>query len=201
MIDLAKQHDREQVAENVDKFRARAENLLAQINADLQTWRVLCVTTDISSDRMWSEYAQDHQGIALRIVPAVKKASKFQLFRPVEYLVARAPLYRSTLDFMEGHFFENLEVRTTETIRRIIYSKTLRWQHEKEYRLAIPLRPGEEWNTLLYHPEEITELRLGLATTDEDKVEIVRAARAINPEIATFQAYRAPDQSIAFNVL
>jgi len=50
-------------------------------------------------------------------------------------------------------------------------------------------------------PEEITELYLGLAITDEDKSEIIGAAKAINPEIAVFQACRAPDQSITFHAL
>jgi DUF2971 family protein len=184
----------------VEQFRAQAENLLAQLNASLQTWRVLCVTADIASERIWSDYAQNHRGVALRIVAASAKDSKFELFRPIEYLETRSPLYRDTLEFMEGYFFVDREARTTEMIRRIIYSKTLQWQHEKEYRLAIPIGQEEEdWNTLLYHPEEITELYLGLAITDEDKTEIIGAAKAINPEIAVFQACRAPDQSITFD--
>jgi hypothetical protein len=201
-IELARQHDREQVAENVEQFRAQAVALLAQLNASLQTWRVLCATTDIASERMWDEYADHHRGIALRIKPATARDSKFGLFRPVEYLKTRAPLYRDTLEFSEGHFFVDLEARTTEMIRRIIYSKTLRWQHEKEYRLAIPLGQGEpDWNTLPYHPEEVTELYLGPAIADDEKAEIIRAAKDINPEIAVFWPCRAADQSIAFNAL
>ena len=47
---------------------------------------------------------------------------------------------------------------------KVIYAKTLKWQHESEYRLAIPLGEDEEpYDTLLYHPEEITEIYLGLA--------------------------------------
>ena len=35
----------------------------------------------------------------------------------------------------------------------------LDWGHEREYRLAIPMRQGElPWNSLAYHPEEITKL-------------------------------------------
>ena len=41
-------------------------------------------------------------------------------------------------------------------LEKIIYAKTLEWEHESEYRLAILLRQGEVWNTLAYHPEEIT---------------------------------------------
>jgi hypothetical protein len=201
-VELARQHDLQQDANNVERFRAQSQDLLAQLNSSLQTWRVLCVTTDIASERMWSEYAQNHRGAALRITAATAKDSRFQLFRPVEYLEARPPLYRETLDFMEGYFFVDQEARTTEMIRRIIYSKTLQWQHEKEYRLAIPTRQHEEdWNTLLYQPEEIAELYLGMAMTDQDKTEIIGAAKAINPEIEVFQTCRASDQSITFNAI
>lgn len=201
-VELARQHDQAQGADNVEQFRAKAEDLLTQLNASLQTWRVFCVTSDITSERMWSEYAQNHRGTALRIVGASAKDSKFQLFRPVEYLEKRPPLYRDTLDFMEGYFFTDPQVRTTEMIRRIIYSKTLQWQHEKEYRLAVPIGQEEEdWNTLLYHPEEITELYLGYAITDEDKTEIIGAAKAINLEIAVFQSRKAPGQAITFDAL
>jgi hypothetical protein len=57
--------------------------------------------------------------------------------------------------------------------------------HENEYRLAIPLR--KDWNTLPSHPEEIAELYLSLAMTQEDKTEIVRKAKVVNPNIAIFR--------------
>jgi DUF2971 family protein len=137
---------------------------------------------------MWSDYAEKHKGIALRIEPNLAKNSKFQLFRAVEYHVARPPLYEDTLEFMASGLFGDQEAGRKATLDEIVYSKTLHWQHEGEYRLAIPLRKGEPpWNTLKYHPEEITELYLGLAMTNEDKDDIVAKAKALNPEIAIFQ--------------
>lgn len=151
---------------------------------------------------MWEEYAQSYQGIALRIEPSDSKDSKFQLFRAVEYFETRPPLYRDTLDFSEGYFFEDAETRTKAMIERIIFSKTLQWQHEKEYRLAIPLRQGEDdWNTLPYHPEEITELYLGLAMTNADKEDVIRKARAINSNIDIIQTSRGANGALKFQNL
>jgi len=45
----------------------------------------LCVTTHKDSEKMWSGYAENHKGIALRIEANVAKDSKFQLFRKVTY--------------------------------------------------------------------------------------------------------------------
>ena len=85
-------------------------------------------------------------------------------------------------------------------LEKIVYSKTLPWQHEAEYRLAIPLRKGERpLDVLKYHPEEITELYLGTAMTKEDKEKIVSKAKALNPEIAIFQAGRDANQKLRFS--
>lgn len=69
-------------------------------------------------------------------------------------------------------------------MEKIIYAKTLGWQHEGEYRLCIPLAPGEEpWNTLSYHPEEITELYLGAAMVEADEQAITPWPRALTPAL------------------
>jgi hypothetical protein len=149
---------------------------------------------------MWSDYAESHKGIALRIEGNVAKDSKFQLFRPVLYREKRPPLYDDTLDFVAGSLFGDQEARRRAILEKIVYAKTLAWQHEGEYRLAIPMRQGEPpWNTLPFHPEEITELYLGLAMDAKDREYIVARAKALNPNIAVFQAKRDATGGIAFD--
>jgi hypothetical protein len=176
---------------DVEQMRRRAEMFVEEINEFMQDYRLLCVSTHKDSDEMWSGYAEGHKGIALRIVPNVAKDSKFQLFRPIEYRESRPPLYDDTLDFTAGCLFGDQEARRRAMLDKIIYSKTLRWQHEGEYRLAIPLSNGAPpWNTLKYHPEEVAELYLGRAMAGKDRDEIVGLAKALNPEIAIFQVPR-----------
>jgi hypothetical protein len=90
---------------DVEHVRERAEDFIKEINEFMQDYRVLCVTTHKDSDKMWSGYAENHKGIALRIEPNVAKDSKFQLFRRVEYRKARPPLYDDTLDFLADSIF------------------------------------------------------------------------------------------------
>jgi hypothetical protein len=185
---------------DVEHMRERATDFIKEINEFMQDYRVLCVTIHKDSDKMWSDYAENHKGVVLRIEPNVAKDSKFQHFRHVEYRETRPSLYDDTLDFMAGSLFGDQDVRRKAILEKIIYSKTLPWQHEGEYRLAIPLRKGEPpWNTLKYHPEEITELYFGLAMIKEDKDEIVAKAKALNPEIAIFQAVRDATTGLVFN--
>jgi len=184
---------------DVEHMRARATEHLKEINEFMQGMRVLCVTTDKNSQRMWDEYAQHHKGIALRIEANVTKDSKFQRFQPVVYREKRPPLHDDTLEFIAGGLFGDHEARIRAIMEKIIYSKTLKWQHECEYRLAIPLAQGEKpYDTLKYHPEEITELYLGADMDKADKEDIVAKAKALNPAIKIFQAKRGANAAISF---
>ncbi len=90
---------------DVEHMRGEIEAFLKDINEFMQGHRVLCVTTDKASERMWKEYSENHKGIALRIEGNVAKDSKFQKFAPVTYHAVRPPLYDRTLDFMKGSLF------------------------------------------------------------------------------------------------
>jgi Protein of unknown function (DUF2971) len=187
---------------DVDYWRERSKAFVEEINAFMQRYRVLCVTTKKDSEQMWEGYAEKHKGTVLRIVPNIEKDSKFQKFAPVHYHKERPSLYDNTMDFAKGSLFGDQEATKRAMLDKTIYSKTLKWKHENEYRLAIPLAEGEEdWTTLPYHPEEITELYLGMATTPENKAEIVGKAKALNPRIAVFQARRVGKDGFAFDAV
>ena len=190
-------------AHDVERMRVVAAETIKDVNAFMQGYRILCVTTLKASDEMWSEYAENHKGIVLRIEPNVAKDSKFQLFRPVVYRERRPPMYESTLDFLGGSLFGDQHRRLMEICERVIYTKTLKWKHESEYRLAIPYLEKKEraWDTLPYHPEEITELYLGLAIEPRDRTEIVAMALAVNPRIIIFQVKRNADGKLGFDRL
>ena len=173
---------------DVVTIQALANDFLDEINELLQDYRVLCVSTCIDSEDMWSRYAENHEGIALRIDPNVAKDSKFKLFRPIVYRDARPTFYENSLDFVAHSLFGSQQANRTAAIDRIIYAKTRKWEHESEYRLALPSFSDEQqWNTQSYHREEITELYLGMALKADDGRAIVLRALAINPEIKVFE--------------
>jgi len=185
---------------DVNNMRMRGEAVVKEINEHMQASRVLCVTPHKDSEKMWAGYAGNHKGIALRIEPNLAKNSKFQRFRPVIYREKRPSLYEDTDEFIAGSLFGDLETRIRVMVEKIVYTKTLKWAHESEYRLEIPLRKNEEpWNTDPYHPEEIVELYLGLAMEKADADRIVGIALAVNPNIAIFRVKRGPDGSLGFD--
>ncbi len=167
-----------------------AREFIDGLNESMQDYRVLCVTTELNSEYMWNRYAETHKGIALRIEPNIEKDSKFQLFKQVTYQQRRPALYKNAQMFIENALFGDKLVSTHEKIAEIIYTKTLDWRWEYEYRLAVPLLGEKPWNTLPYHPEEITELHLGAEVEVEFKKFVIDLARSINPQIEIFQVRR-----------
>jgi hypothetical protein len=179
---------------DVENVRLLAQSTINDVNEFMQDYRVLCVTTHKDSEKMWSGYAEDHKGIALRIQGSVAKDSKFQLFRPVTYRETRPTIYRDAVEFLVSSLFSDQDASKLKTMNDIIYTKTLAWQEESEYRLAIYCGRGEAvGEALKFHPEEITELYLGLAMDEADKADIIAKAKGLNPKIAVFQMKRGKD--------
>lgn len=194
--------DPEKSGLSLDYWKTHSDAFVKQTNDFMQDYRVFCVTTDKASERMWKEYAQEDQGIALRIEPSVEKDSKYLKFAPVTYQEKRPPVFAKTADFAVESLFGDQTERARRTLEGIIYAKTNDYKFENEYRLAIPLGNGEEdYRTQPYHPEEITEIYLGAAMTAADKEEIVATAKALNPNIAIFQAERDEQGKVSFDAV
>lgn len=161
---------------------------MADVNQYLQENRVLCVSHRNDSYRMWSDYAENSQGIVLRIVPNLEKDSKFKLFKPVQYEDERPPLFPSAIEYSENSLFGNQDDFHRRILDKVIYTKTKKWEYENEYRLVVPIFPPESWNTLPYYPEEIGELYLGLNTSEDNQKKFINLAKQINSSIKIFKA-------------
>jgi hypothetical protein len=184
---------------NLEHMKRINRDFVAEINLFMQGWRILCVSAQNNSERMWTDYAQDHQGIVLRILPNAEKDSKYQLFRPVVYREKRPSLFESASSFQESSLFGDQHARIKRSLETIIYSKTLEWEYEGEYRLAIALGHGEkDWNMLPYLPDEISELYLGANATDELKAEFIDLARGVNWQISVFEMLREANGNLSF---
>ncbi len=184
---------------DLPRLLSTCETFIHELNAFMQRFRVLCVTTDLHSEWLWEVYAAKHSGVALRVQPNLAQESILQCFRPVSYFERRPPLYESALEMTEAALFGNQEDERKKVIEKIIYSKTLKWKDDCEYRLAVALMEGEApWDTLKFYPNEISELYLGLKMPDADRVEIVGRAKLLNPEIAVYTAGRDTDGTLVF---
>lgn len=181
------QNDRVSDIYDLEHIKKFSHSSINKLNELLQNYRIFCVSEKNNSTRMWENYAQKHKGIVLRILPNVAKDSKFTLFRKVKYQTEKPPLFESTLSFLEDSLFADQKDIREKVLDRIVYTKTSEWAYEHEHRLAIPIFNGENWDTIPYHPEEISELYLGAKMEDIEKNIIINLAKAINSNIIIFQ--------------
>jgi hypothetical protein len=114
---------------DLESMKRRHLAHVAEINAFMQGFRILCVSSRKDSERMWDRYAQGHKGIVLRISPNVEKDSKFQRFFPVVYQAFRPTLYASAEAFQESSLFGDQQARIREIMDKIVYAKTLEWEY------------------------------------------------------------------------
>lgn len=169
-------------------FPEEDETALAT-NAFMQGFRILCVSSRKDSECMWDRYAEGHKGIVLKISPNIDKDSKFQRFLPVVYQACRPTLYESAEAFQESGLFGDQQARIKDAMDKIVYAKTLEWEYENEYRLAIPVHGDNDWDTLSYHPEELSELYLGVNAPHNWKAEVVALAESVNPDITVYEMF------------
>ncbi|MEQ1789713.1 MAG: DUF2971 domain-containing protein [Rickettsiales bacterium] len=186
---------------NIERIRETSQQTVNMINKSLQEFRILCVSKNNDTNRMWEEYAEKGQGIAIRIAPSqdASKDSKFKLFKEVKYKEVRPALFSNTLSFIEDSLFANEEDKILKAMDNIIYTKTKEWEYEGEYRLATPVYPCENWETMTFHPEEISELYLGANISDTSRVKFITLAKSINQNILVFQTNSNSDGRLSFS--
>lgn len=96
---------------DLEHMKNRHAAFIAEINTFMQGFRILCVSSRKDSERMWNRYADNHQGVVLKISPNIEKDSKYQRFQPVTYQAARPTLYESAERFQEDSLFADQEER------------------------------------------------------------------------------------------
>lgn len=175
---------------NLEHMKEVHCEFISKVNAFMQGYRILCVSSRRDSEQMWDVYAERHQGVCLRITPNVTKDSKFQKFLPVNYMEKRPALFQSAESFQEDALFGNQRARIDDAINRVIYSKTMKWKYENEYRLAIPVLGEKDWETMPFHADEISEIYIGADASKDWKNEVVALAESVNPSIVVFEMFR-----------
>ena len=198
IVKAAKEKDVISDVFDLDRLKKPTGAFINEINEFLQGYRVLCVSEIIDSDMMWRRYADNHQGVALRIAPNLQKDSKFSLFRKVDYQTKRPALFDDALTYQEDVLFGDHEKNNKRYIERVIYTKTLEWELEKEHRLCIPVIGEKDWNVLSFHAEEIPEIYLGANMDSDAKTEIINLAKSVNQKIFILQTVRGSGGQISF---
>ena len=138
-----------------------SQKLSAGLEETRQTSGIICLTAVPNSIRMWSYYAQAHEGIC---VGFDTKAGPFWAAMKVVYKNPDAPVDIPSILLNDP----------SELAAHISLRKAAEWEFEQEYRIPIDLS-GNRPRLLPFHPSAITEIRFGVRIKDDFRHELMKA--------------------------
>jgi hypothetical protein len=153
------------------------------IKEELDSWGILCLSSEFDNLLLWSHYAEDHKGVVLEFSPSVEKDSFLLAGRNVFYTPNRPVCYNPK------YFFSSPNEQATElTVNDVIYNKHPLWSYEKEYRVAFPNFCKEQSRVYIpFLEEDLSAIYLGSKTSQEDKEKYIKLAKQVNPNVAIYE--------------
>lgn len=151
-------------------------------------YKVLCLSERNDSILMWSHYAANHTGVAIRFACLEETDSSWSVAEPIKYC-ERMPRFVDEEE-LRALITGQAELRRETIVERTIFSKAQDWQYEREWRVY---RPSEhtEVEFLEFNSPELSAIYFGCRTSQEDRKKVSAAALAINPNVALFSASKS----------
>jgi hypothetical protein len=150
----------EKAAEDFDSFRDWAMKMLSEKwQATMAQTRFVCFSAKPDSIRMWSYYAQAHEGICVGYDTTKRP---FWVTQKVKYQNPETPF-----DVIAA-----FESDPTEIYANITCRKSSEWEFEEEYRIAPNLGDIRQ---IPFHPSAIKEIRFGVRIKTEFKEKVMDA--------------------------
>lgn len=132
----------------------RWENTARGVQPKIYNCGVLCLSERWDIPRMWERYAQEHTGVCLELLAADEKG--LTGFGSNSFIVT----YLDDLEF-------SLRAETWEQASRILFTKSMEWSYEKEWRIILPAPDGASTvGNWPFPPEFLTSVILGYKADD-----------------------------------
>jgi hypothetical protein len=181
-----------EMAAGVDGVLANATGMQAEffglMRTHSETLKLLCLSVATDSVTMWSHYAEQHRGVALRFETPEGVDSPWRLAEPVNYTV-ELPLAMTRENFVD-YAAGRAALDPQALARTMVLSKAKEWEYEKEWRIASGdgRDKTREFEDIEFNRKELTGLILGARMPDGDKARFVDLARNLNPSVEILQA-------------
>lgn len=150
-------------------------DLRSSIQERINRARMICFTECNDNILLWSHYANKHRGVCLEFdIDKWKSHNKVLQFIQV--------IYKSNNERPETKLTEE-SFNTLEFLKGAIFSKSLCWDYEQEWRLAFDAWKNDDFIKFL--PDALTGVFFGVNSTKEDKEKILATVKAsqCNPQI------------------
>ncbi|MDH2404280.1 DUF2971 domain-containing protein [Bradyrhizobium sp. SSUT18] len=151
-------------------------------------YKVLCLSERNDSILMWSHYAANHTGIAIRLACLEETDSSWAVAQPIKYC-ERMPRFVDEEE-LRALISGQAELRREAIVERTIFTKAEDWRYEREWRVY---RPSEHTAAeyLEFNPPELSAIYFGCRTPEEAREKISALALTINPDVQLFSAFKS----------
>jgi hypothetical protein len=175
---------------DIEKLNVNNKEMVDFLTEIMSHHAVFCSTLDQNNLLMWAHYSDQHRGAVIEYTPSIEKDSALLASKPVIYSEKRPLLYQNAKEMMMRYLAESPEQSAGKMLDRIIYSKSIEWSYEKEYRLVIPdfIRRHEEFGLLSFYAEELSAIYFGCRMSNENKEMAARMAISINNDVKLYVA-------------
>ena len=169
------------------------QSLIDKIQNDFRGYGVFCTSKNKNSLLMWSHYADHHRGVVFEFIPDELRASALLISRPVKYMRERPLIYRTPEDLIRNAIMTPLLDSVKHMTESPIYTKSVEWEYEEEYRLIIPrfIPAGKTNEMMCFYPEELIAVYFGCRIDEEQKKQLATLAKSINPKTQFYRAVMA----------
>ncbi|WP_176217493.1 DUF2971 domain-containing protein [Chromobacterium violaceum] len=156
-----------------------------------------CLTSNFDETLMWAHYAVNHTGFcvvfskkALENISSYRHISSTDSIETtgrviqghVEYketppIIQMESVYERAMDEKKGSWGDEL-------IQKILYTKSIHWQYEKEFRIVLVVKDKHSGVLVRVPDEAIKGIIFGAKTKDEDRVKTMAA----HPHLSFYKA-------------
>ena len=183
-IALAHLWDVSSLEEIIDKMRVMLQEFFQGIG-------VVCLSSCHENLLLWSHYAKGHTGAALEFTPSPTTSGEpiFESVMEINYSSTRPLIHETVAVFMSSFYTPDPSKLRREFIKRFIFTKSLAWKYEKEYRIAIPreFTEGSDTFDFNFHTPDLTAVYLGCKMAEDDKDNVTKNAIGLNSNVKIFQ--------------
>lgn len=154
--------------------------------------KILCLSDKPDSILMWSYYALNHSGVALRFDSAVTDSPLSQA-RRIDYAEKIPSLFNNELfsDMLAGYQVMDADALMSSSV----YTKSNLWAHENEWRVYSGKgRTQKSFEDVPFNTRELDGVIFGARTNPEDRMSLATLLKTFYPHVTLYQATTKPNE-------
>lgn len=155
----------------------------------MANYRLFCVCERHDNMLLWSHYADCHKGVVFELDGSAEGGIPLSVAERVVYS-NRAPSLHTRKEWIDVALGLTPVASGTEVWKRLVTTKARPWAYEREWRLILGRRSGENagYADLPFDPQNVSKLFLGCKITPRQRNAIMRLAVGAFSHVEIHQA-------------